>query len=234
MSDSSRSQGDIPLVLSSFRRYSPKHWESLFFLVAYFLLVLQVYFFYTETQSLAGGSTAIAWFSAFESFVIKRLFYVTVLAIPPPLLYLLLRDHHPAWGRKFFDVIGTFLVLRMTIQFIGLNILVFDSVTPRFLLITQLLFFLPYSLLLWGWIYWRLDAMALSRHRTMFRVECDGEHPRPIDYIVASFSSVFSASISGISGKSARARILVLIHGFLIYDIMGLTLSRAISLVQSR
>lgn len=234
MSNLQRSTGGTSRVLSSFRRYSSKHWEALFFLVAYFLLVLQVYFFYSETQSLAGGSVAIALFSEFESFVIKRLFYVTVLAIPPPLLYLLLRDRRPTWSRRFFDVIGAFLVLRMTIQFIGLNILVFDSVTPRFLLITQLLFFLPYSLLLWGWIYWRLDAFALSRNRAMFRVECDGERPRPIDYIVASFSSVFSASISGISGRSARARILVLTHGFLIYDIMGLTLSRAISLVQSR
>jgi hypothetical protein len=119
------------------------------------------------------------------------------------------------------------------IQLIGLNILAFDSVTPKFLLITQLLFFLPYSLSIWGWIYWRLDVIARSKSRLFYRLDCEGSQPRPIDYFVASFSSVFSATISGIKGNSARARVLILVHGFLIYDIMGLTLSRAIALVQS-
>jgi hypothetical protein len=117
----------------------------------------------------------------------------------------------------------------------GLNILVFDTVTSRFLLISQVLFFLPYSLLIWGWIYWRLDISARARNRPFFRLDCESAAPpRPIDYFVASFSSVFSASINAIKGNSARARILILLHGLMIYDVMGLTLSRAIALVQSR
>jgi hypothetical protein len=44
----------------------------------------------------------------------------------------------------------------------------------------------------------------------------------------------FSASISAIKGRSARARILLLLHGFVIYDVMGLTLSRAVALVQAK
>jgi hypothetical protein len=55
-----------------------------------------------------------------------------------------------------------------------------------------------------------------------------------VDYFVASFSSVFSASISAIKGNSARARVLIIIHGIVIYDVMVLTLSRALALVQSR
>lgn len=83
-----------------------------------------------------------------------------------------------------------------------------------------------------------LDLLATGRDRPpksrlFFRLDCEGSQPRPIDYFVASFSSVFSATISGIKGNSARARILILAHGFVIYDIMGLTLSRAIALVQS-
>jgi hypothetical protein len=122
----------------------------------------------------------------------------------------------------------------MVIQLIGLNILVFDSVSSRFLLITQLLFFLPYSLLVWGWIYWRLDASVRGGQRCLFRLDCEAEVPRPIDYFVASFSSVFSPSINAIKGKSARSRVLILGHGFLIYNVMGLTLSRAVALVQGR
>jgi len=131
--------------------------------------------------------------------------------------------------------LGAYVFLRLVIQLIGLNILVFDSVTSRFLLISQLLFFLPYSLLVWGWVYWRLDTSARSRNRPLFRLDCEGiAPPRPIDYFVASFSSVFSATINAIKGNSARARILILFHGFMIYDVMGITLSRAVALMQGK
>ena len=126
------------------------------------------------------------------------------------------------------------MLLRMVIQLIGLNILVFDFTTSCFLLITQLFFFLPYALLLWGWIYWRLDTDARLTNHALFRLECERQAPRPVEYFVASFSSVFSASINAIKGNSARARVLVIIYGFAIYDVMVLTLSRALALVQAR
>lgn len=53
-------------------------------------------------------------------------------------------------GEGFLDCIGIYIVTRMFMQLIGLILLVFDSVKPRFTLITQLLMFLPYSLLVWG------------------------------------------------------------------------------------
>lgn len=138
------------------------------------------------------------------------------------------------WRRRFLDVLGVYVVCRLVVQSVELNILIFDSITPRFLLITQLLFFLPCSLLVWGWIYWRLDIDTKGRSRPLSRCDFYGEAPRPIDYFVAAFSSVFSASIGGIKGNYARSRILILLHGFMIPDVMGLTLLRAVSLVQSR
>ena len=94
---------------------------------------------------------------------------------------------------------------------------------------------MPYSLLVWGWVYWRLDAFAGASNRPLLRLDCQGVAlPRPIDYFVASFSSVFSATINAIKGNSARARILILFHGLMIYDVMGLTLSRAVALVQAK
>lgn len=219
--------------LASIRRRLSDQWESLFFLIAYALLVLQVYLLYYDFRSLAGLHGAIAIFAEFDSFLVERLVLVIPLFIYPPLACFLLSGGRPAWRRRYLDVIGCYLVFRMAIQLIGLNILVFDSVTPKFLLITQLLVFLPYSLMLWGWIYWRLDMIARQSNRVLFRLDGEGECPRPIDYFVASFSSVFSATIAGIKGNSARARILILAHGFVIYDLMGLTLSRAVALVQS-
>ncbi|NBY58580.1 MAG: hypothetical protein EBQ52_00110 [Synechococcaceae bacterium LLD_019] len=218
----------------SLLRYVQSRWEVLFFLTVYILLTLQVLFFYSDMQSISSLHGAIAAFAAFESYIVDRLSYVTTPAILLPLLCLLVLKGKPKWTRRYCDILGVYVVVRMVIQFVGLNILVFDAVTERFLLITQLLFFLPYSLLVWGWIYWRFDSIAISRNRPLFRLDCEHNPPRPLDYFVASFSSVLSATINAIKGNSARARILILGHGFLIYDVMGLTLSRAVALVQSR
>ena len=215
-------------------RSMQSRWEVLFFLAVYILLTLQVLFFYSDIQSISSVHGAIAAFAAFESYIVDRLSYVTTTAILLPLLCLLVLKGKPKWMRRYCDILGIYVVVRMIIQFVGLNILVFDGITARFLLITQLLFFLPYSLLIWGWIYWRFDSIAISKGRPLFRLDCEHNPPRPLDYFVASFSSVFSATISAIKGNSARARILILGHGFLIYDVMGLTLSRAVALVQSR
>jgi hypothetical protein len=215
-------------------RTAPERWEAGFFLSLFSLLVFQVVLFDIDIRALNVLRGAIAIFASVDAAVLTRLSYVIVPAIVLPLVYLLACRVRPFWSRRFLDAIGAYLIVRMVMQLIGLNVLVFDLVTPRFVLITQLLLFLPYSLLIWGWIYWRLDRMAGSDGRRFFRLDLEGKAARPIDYLVASFSSVFSASISSIKGNSARARILILLHGFMIYDIMGLTLSRAISLVQSR
>ena len=216
------------------RSTSAYRWEIGFFLCASTLLVIQVLLFYHDINSLANGRVAVAVYAAVESFVVRRLAYLTMPAIYIPLFCLLFCARPPAWTRLYLDNFGGYIIFRMITQLIGLNILLFDFTTSRFLLITQLIFFLPYALLLWGWIYWRLDSFARLRGRPQFRLDCDREIPRPVDYFVASFSSVFSASISAIKGNSARARMLIIIHGIVIYDVMVLTLSRALALVQSR
>ena len=218
-----------------FSDFVSRRWEELFFLLLYLLLSLQVFLFVADTKpvfSSMGGW--VAAFTSFEAFVANYVSYVALPLILVPLLCLTFVGSRSTWSRRFLDLLGIYIVARMFIQLIGLNLLVFDSVTPRYALITQLLFFLPYSLLVWGWIYWRLDGFAGTSNRRFFRLDCEREIPRPIDYLVASFSSVFSASISGIKGRSARARMLILLHGFFIYDLMGLTLSRAVALVQAR
>jgi hypothetical protein len=220
---------------SSPYRYLQSRWEILFFILVFILLGFQVFSFYSDIQSLSDLHGAIAFFVEFESFVATRLTYVSLPLILFPLVYLFSQSRKPTWARPYLDFLGVYVIFRLVIQLIGLNVLVFDSVTSRFLLISQVLFFLPYSLLIWGWVYWRLDTLARASNQPLFRLDCEGVAPlRPIDYFVASFSSVFSATINAIKGNSARARILILFHGFMIYDVMGLTLSRAVALVQAK
>jgi len=226
---------EIGVATSTLYRYLRSRWEILFFVLVFILLCFQVFSFYFDVQSLSNPRGVTAFFVGFESFVATRLSYISLPLIIFPLAYLFCRSKRPAWERPYLDFLGVFVIFRLLIQLIGLNVLVFDSVTSRFLLISQVLFFLPYSLLIWGWVYWRLDTFARAGNRPLFRLDCEGiAPPRPIDYFVASFSSVFSATINAIKGNSARARILILFHGFMIYDVMGITLSRAVALIQSK
>ena len=221
-------------LISPLLSYFSHRWEELFFLLVFALLCFENLAFVSDAEFLSSLHGATAFFAEFEFFVVRRLSYATIPLAVLPLAYLFASRGKPQWSRRYLDILGIHFIARMTTQLIGLNILVFDFTTSRFLLITQLLFFLPYSLLVWGWIYWRLDTSAGRKRRQLFRLDIESENPRPIDYLIASFSSVFSASISGIKGRSARARILILLHGLVIYDAMGLTLSRAVALVQNK
>ena len=220
-------------LIRTFRLYLSRRWEAFFFLVVAALLSSQVFKFVLDIRSIKNLNGSIAFLASFQSFVAGGLSYVTIPAILLPLLYLIACRARPPWMRRFLDALGTYVIIRMFVQLIGLNILVFDITSSRFLLISQLLFFLPYSLLVWGWLYWRLDVAARGVGRPLFRLDIQAGKPRPIDYFIASFASVFSPSISSIKGNSARAKVLILGHGFLMYDVMGLTLSRAIALVLS-
>lgn len=205
-------------------------WEPIYFLLIFLLLWLQVSFFVANpsiVNSLHGPTASLA---ALERFIAFRLAHITTPIYIFPSLFLLFSRVNSSWSRKYFDILGIYTISRLVIQFIGLNLLLFTRSGIGVLLMTQLLFFIPFSLLIWGWIYWRINQLTPELSRPFFRLEHDGENPRAIDYFVASFSSIFSASISGIKGNCARARILILLHGFMIYDVMGLTLSRAVSL----
>lgn len=210
-------------------------WEELFFLMLFALLCFQVLAFVVDTQFITSFRVGpMGLFARFEFINFRYLSYVIIPLVVPPLLYLAARRGRPRWARRYLDAVGVYIVARMFVQLIGLNLLVFDFTSSRFVLITQLLIFLPYSLFVWGWLYWRIDMAARGAGGQFFRVDCDREIPRPIDYLIASFSSVFSASISAIKGRSAKARALILVHGFFIYNVMGLTLSRAIALLQMK
>ena len=194
---SHRSSGLISLVLSYFLH----RWEELFFLVVYALLCFDNIAFVSGASFLSSLQGGMAAFASFELFVVDCLGYVSRPLIFVPLLCLFALRGRPRWVRGYLDALGIYFIVRMIIQLNGLNVLVFDFTTPRFVLITQLLFFLPYSLLIWGRICWRLDASGGARCRRLFRLDCDGEAPRPIDHLIASCSSVFSALIAGIKGR---------------------------------
>jgi hypothetical protein len=134
--------------------------------------------------------------------------------------------------RKLIDTFALFYFIRVFLLFILLNILLFARTTDAELLLAQLFLFLPSLLLMWGWIYWRFDLYSLrSREQPMFLFLYLGESlPIAYDYFLASFVSLLSNTLAGFAGRTRLSRTLIFIHGIMMWDVMGLMLTRAIAL----
>jgi hypothetical protein len=133
---------------------------------------------------------------------------------------------------RLIDTFALFYFIRVFLLFILLNILLFARTTDAELLLVQLFLFLPSLLLMWGWIYWRFDLYSLrSREQPMFLFLYLGESlPIAYDYFLASFVSLLSNTLAGFAGRTRLSRTLIFIHGIMMWDVMGLILSRAIAL----
>jgi hypothetical protein len=139
---------------------------------------------------------------------------------------------HSRLRRSLIDVFSLIYLIRVFLLFILLNVLLFARTTDAELLAIQLFLFLPSLLLLWGWIYWRFDLYSLnSKGQPMFSFSPLGEAlPTVYDYFWASFVSLLSNTLAGFAGRTRLARTLIFIHGIMMWDVMGLILSRAIAL----
>ena len=134
--------------------------------------------------------------------------------------------------RTLIDAFALFYLIRIFLLFILLNVLLFARTTDAELLAVQLFLFLPSLLLMWVWLYWRFDLYSLkSRGQPMFLFLYLGESlPIAYDYFLASFVSLLSNTLAGFAGRTRLSRTLIFIHGIMMWDVMGLILSRAIAL----
>ena len=137
----------------------------------------------------------------------------------------------PLRRRFLIDTVFILVIIRLLLLFGILNIMIFLPPSDRVLLFVQLLLFLPCLLLVWGWIYWRVDthSVSLGRGRIFTSSTSEDDIPPPYDYFIASFTSLLTATLDNFNGKTRFARTLILLHGVMMWDIMALTLSRAIA-----
>jgi hypothetical protein len=135
--------------------------------------------------------------------------------------------------RTLIDYYAIWYSIRILMTFILINLLLFIPVPDHSLLALQVVLFLPCLLMIWGWIYWRLDqAAAQTTGESMFLFSGQTTSSTSVyDYFLASFNSLLSHTLSGFSGRTRTARSLIFVHGIMIWDVMGLILTRAIASV---
>jgi hypothetical protein len=133
------------------------------------------------------------------------------------------------------DIYAIWYIFRIADLFILINLIIFLRVSDHAQLILQLFIFLACLLMMWGWIYWRVDiGSQIASGKAIFDFKLPDRAPPTIyDYFLVSFTSLISNTLNGFSGKTRTARTLIFVHGLMMWDMMGLMLTRAIALVSA-
>ena len=177
--------------LSLARRVLRRDWEVLLLIAIGSLLILSL-------QLIGDTPDKHSQYPLVRQLVgMLDLFRTTVLPILHPLslisaaCYLLL-PLPIKWRRLVVDTFALWFILRIVLLFVLINLLVFLRMPDHAQLIVQLLIFLPCLLMMWGWVYWRVDVgsqIAAGKEIFDFKLP-DGASPTIYDYFLVSFTSL--------------------------------------------
>ncbi|MFM7733118.1 MAG: hypothetical protein ACKO6F_06595 [Cyanobium sp.] len=130
------------------------------------------------------------------------------------------------------DGLGIWVVLNLLFHFLKINLLILtDSVSPH-LLLGQVITYLMFFVLGWGWIFWRLDRIAGPEDQQIVDVPAAVSKSGSFDYYHASLMSLLEGKMSGFMGVSRLGKLVVAVHTFMILDLAAIALARFYQLVQ--
>lgn len=154
------------------------------------------------------------------------------VVVVPSLWLLALSSHYRKIPRAVLDCFGGFFVLRMVIGLLFVNALLFTPATSQSLLLGQILAFLPFFVVAWGWLIWRIDYWGREVPQRIIAIPDENEPITSFDYYHASIYSIINQGKSGFKGVTRLGRSLCLVHNLMLINLLGLALARAYGLVQ--
>jgi len=139
----------------------------------------------------------------------------------------------PRWT---FDGLGVWFSLRLLAEYLTINGLIFEGskVEPGVLL-GQIVLYLPYFVITWGWIFHRLDLVNQDQPGRIV-VLSDADPTRTnsaFDYYHASISTLLNKGKPTIAGVSRTGRLLVLLYLAMVLGLYALTFARILQLTRS-
>lgn len=139
----------------------------------------------------------------------------------------------PRWG---FDALGVWFSLRLLAEYLTINGLIFEGskVQPGVLL-GQIVLYLPYFVITWGWIFHRLDMVDQDQPGRIVQLT-DADQTRGIssfDYYHSSISTLLNKGKPTIVGVSRTGRLLVLLYLGMVLGLYALTFARILQLSRS-
>lgn len=128
--------------------------------------------------------------------------------------------------RKGVDILAIFLSVCWILELVIMNLLLVAPIKSPVLLIVELLLFIPIILICFSWWYWRINLQCSIQNKQPAIIVLDA--PGALEYFFFAAEVCFDYSQS--SCKTSAAKITRLLNGFIVLDVLGLTLSRAVDL----
>lgn len=200
--------------------------------------------------SLLGGiRIAMLWFAGAldglksgpeAKFAASASLFAEVIRTPLLLIYtlaviilygqLLRRKRIPPW---LLDVLGLWAVFNLVVHFVKINLLMLSGAVEPRLLLGQVITYLLFFVLCWGWIFWRLDRLAGPEEQRIVDVPGARNQAGSFYYYHESLMSILDGKrMSLFVGVSRFGQLLVAIHSLMILDLAAIALARFYQLVQ--
>jgi len=142
---------------------------------------------------------------------------------------------HRIIPRWMLDAMGIWAVGRMTLDFILINGLIFHPglVQPSVLL-SQILIYLPFFAITWGWIFYRLDWGQSGKAASIITMS----HVTPTrtvqtyDYYHATLNAIINKGGAKITGMNRKGLNATLLFDTMLLCLYALTISRLFQLIK--
>ena len=154
-------------------------------------------------------------------------------AVPMMLVLIVFLQIRVCFGKPVqlgIDIMGVLLSIRCIFLFVILNLLLLSKLKAGGMLLLQLVLFIPVITLNFGWLYWRLDTSARLKGRTHIKFSEAAGPLDPFDYFHVAAKTLLQFEPSGAEATSRLMKVLFVLHGIMMLDLVALTLSRAIAL----
>jgi hypothetical protein len=131
------------------------------------------------------------------------------------------------------DALGIWAVISLLIHFVKINLLMFTEVIDPKLLLGQVITYVLFFVLCWGWIFWRLDRIAGPEEQQIVEVPSASKQGGTFNYYHDSLMSILDGRrMSLFIGVSRFGKVLVALHSLMILDLAAIALARFYQLVQ--
>ena len=132
-------------------------------------------------------------------------------------------------SRLLSDIYAIILSFAWLLELASMNLLLVSPLKDPVLLLVELVLFVPIVLIGFSWWYWRLNhSSRLGKGKAAITFD---KKPTPFSYFAKIASVVVSDTTEHGVCETDVARALRIMNGFVVLDIFGLTLSRAVGLV---
>ncbi len=139
----------------------------------------------------------------------------------------------PRWS---FDGPGLWFCTRLMIEFLIINGLIFQpSLVQPGVLLGQIVIYLPFFVITWGWIFHRLDWVQTQQPGSVVQLsDIDNESAiSRFDYFHSTINTLINKGKPTITGVSRTGRITVLIFNGMLLSLYAVAFARILQLTKA-